>query len=88
MPKWALPILILPLNRVQHFLYNDIEASSHGFLFVDFKIMESPQINVTVEELTFSLFQRPLHPELFQMQTRILESIECDLNGQWGPKFF
>lgn len=29
--------------------------------------MESPQINVAVEELTFSLFQRPLHPELFQI---------------------
>jgi hypothetical protein len=27
--------------------------------------MESPQINVAVEELTFNLFQRPLHPELF-----------------------
>ena len=29
--------------------------------------MESPQINVAVEELTFNLFQRPLHPELFQI---------------------
>ena len=29
--------------------------------------MESPQINVGIEELTFSLFQRPLHPELFQI---------------------
>jgi len=29
--------------------------------------MDSPQINVTVEELMFSLFQRPLHPELFQI---------------------
>lgn len=29
--------------------------------------MDSPQINVAVEELTFSLFQRPLHPELFQI---------------------
>lgn len=29
--------------------------------------MESPQINVAVEELMFSLFQRPLHPELFQI---------------------
>jgi len=33
-----------------------------GLLF-----MESPQINVAVEGLTFSLFQRPLHPELFQI---------------------
>ncbi|MHC4647997.1 MAG: DUF2617 family protein [Planctomycetota bacterium] len=32
--------------------------------------MEWPQINVTVEELTFSLFQRPLHPELFQIYAR------------------
>ena len=29
--------------------------------------MESPRINVAIEQLTFSLFQRPLHPELFQM---------------------
>jgi len=29
--------------------------------------MESPRINVDIEELTFSLFQRPLHPELFQI---------------------
>jgi len=31
--------------------------------------MESPQINVAVEELVFSLFQRSLHPELFQIYT-------------------
>ncbi len=29
--------------------------------------MESPQINVAIDQLTFSLFQRPLHPELFQI---------------------
>ncbi len=29
--------------------------------------MESPQINVAIEELSFSLFQRPLHPELFNI---------------------
>jgi len=29
--------------------------------------MEAPQILVAVEQLTFSLFQRPLHPELFQI---------------------
>ena len=29
--------------------------------------MESPQTNIAVEELVFSLFQRPLHPELFQI---------------------
>jgi hypothetical protein len=29
--------------------------------------MESPKSNVAVEELTFSLFQRPLHPELFEL---------------------
>ncbi len=29
--------------------------------------MESPQTHIAVEELTFSLFQRPLHPELFQL---------------------
>ena len=29
--------------------------------------MESPQTNIAVDQLTFSLFQRPLHPELFQI---------------------
>jgi hypothetical protein len=29
--------------------------------------MDLPQINVAVDGLTFSLFQRPLHPELFQI---------------------
>ncbi|MHC4616884.1 MAG: DUF2617 family protein [Planctomycetota bacterium] len=32
--------------------------------------MEWPQINVGVEELTFSLFQRSLHPELFQIYAK------------------
>ena len=32
--------------------------------------MESPQINVAIEELSFSLFQRPLHPELFQIYAK------------------
>ncbi|MHC4425913.1 MAG: hypothetical protein ACYSYV_07440 [Planctomycetota bacterium] len=32
--------------------------------------MEWPEINVAVEELTFSLFQRPLHPELFQVYAK------------------
>jgi hypothetical protein len=32
--------------------------------------MEAPQINVAVEELTFSLFQRSLHPELFQIYAK------------------
>jgi hypothetical protein len=32
--------------------------------------MESPQINIAIEELTFSLFQRPLHPELFQIYSK------------------
>jgi len=29
--------------------------------------MESPKINIAVEQLTFSLFQRSLHPELFEV---------------------
>ena len=29
--------------------------------------MEIPQVNIAVEELTFNLFQRSLHPELFQI---------------------
>ncbi len=29
--------------------------------------MESPQVNIAVDELMFSFFQRPLHPELFQI---------------------
>ena len=32
--------------------------------------MEPPQINVAVEELTLSLFQRPLHPELFKIYSK------------------
>lgn len=32
--------------------------------------MESPEINVAVTELMFSLFQRPLHPELFHIYSR------------------
>lgn len=32
--------------------------------------MEPPKVNVAVEELTFSLFQRSLHPELFQIYAR------------------
>ncbi len=32
--------------------------------------MESPQINVAIEELSFSLFQRPLHPELFTVYAK------------------
>jgi hypothetical protein len=32
--------------------------------------MESPQINVAIDELTFHLFQRPLHPELFNIYAK------------------
>ena len=32
--------------------------------------MESPQINIAIEELAFSLFQRPLHPELFRIYAK------------------
>lgn len=32
--------------------------------------MDSPQINIAVEELVFSLFQRSVHPELFQIYAR------------------
>ena len=32
--------------------------------------MELPQINTAVEKLAFSLFQRPLHPELFQIYAK------------------
>jgi hypothetical protein len=32
--------------------------------------MESPHINVAVEELAFNLFQRPLHPELFNIDAQ------------------
>jgi hypothetical protein len=34
--------------------------------------MDSPQINIAVEELSFSLFQRPLHPELFNIYAKRL----------------
>lgn len=32
--------------------------------------MDSPRINVAIEGLTFSLFQKPLHPELFNIYAR------------------
>ncbi len=32
--------------------------------------MELPQINVAIDGLTFSLFQKPLHPELFQIYAK------------------
>ena len=32
--------------------------------------MDSPQINIAIEELTFSLFQRTVHPELFQVYAK------------------
>ena len=40
------------------------------FCFKDFVPMDLPQINIAVGELTFSLFQRPLHPELFQIYAK------------------
>jgi len=43
--------------------------------------MESPQAKVAVEELTFSLFQRSLHPELFQIYSkRELKAEKYDVN--------
>lgn len=32
--------------------------------------MELPQTNIVIDELVFSLFQRPLHPELFQIYAK------------------
>ena len=32
--------------------------------------MDSPQINIAIDELTFSLFQRTVHPELFQIYAK------------------
>lgn len=32
--------------------------------------METPKVKVAIEHLTFSLFQRPLHPELFQIYSQ------------------
>jgi hypothetical protein len=32
--------------------------------------MDSPKINIAIEELTFSLFQRSVHPELFQIYAK------------------
>ena len=52
------------------FVYNNAKISSISFSLWDFRIMESPQINVAIEELVFSLFQRPLHPELFQIYAK------------------
>ncbi|MDD5326716.1 MAG: DUF2617 family protein [Phycisphaerae bacterium] len=51
-------------------MYNNTEVSrvhlSDGNLYT----MELPQTNITIEELTFNLFQRPLHPELFQIYAK------------------
>jgi len=33
-------------------------------------LMDSPQTNIAIDQLAFSLFQRPLHPELFQIYAR------------------
>lgn len=41
-----------------------------GQLFDGDSCMEIPQINVAIDELTFHLFQRPLHPELFQIYAK------------------
>ncbi len=54
------------LEKELKFLYNEGEFKSLSFV-LGLLMMESPQINVAIEELTFSLFQRPLHPELFQI---------------------
>jgi len=32
--------------------------------------MDAPKTNLAISELTFSLFQRPLHPELFNIYTK------------------
>ena len=50
---------------MRRFWYNTARLVK-WFLCWEF-IMELPQINVAIEELTFSLFQRSLHPELFQI---------------------
>lgn len=43
--------------------------------------METPQVKIAVEELTFNLFQRPLHPELFQIfEKRHVKTDKYDAN--------
>jgi len=53
------------LEIVSRFWYNISKLEVN--ILLGFFLMELPQINVAVKELTFSLFQRPLHPELFQI---------------------
>ena len=50
-------------------MYNNsiIEVDSLNW---DYSFMETPPINVAIDEPTFSLFQRPLHPELFQIYSQ------------------
>ncbi len=40
------------------------------FLFLGTIVMDSQHVSVAVKELSFSLFQRPLHPELFQIYAK------------------
>ena len=49
-------------------MYNN--GKIRGYNFAVGFMMESPQINIDIEELAFSLFQRPLHPELFQIYAK------------------
>jgi len=46
-------------------LYNNIESAVS--ILGSLEMMEPPKVNVAIEELTFSLFNRSLHPELFQI---------------------
>ena len=56
------------LEYVFEIWYNNVNLEVENSVFcVRALNMELPQINVAVEELMFSLFQRPLHPELFQI---------------------
>jgi len=50
-------------------LYNN-QRIEDDCLSWDYFFMETPHINTAIDELTFSLFQRPLHPELFQIYSQ------------------
>jgi len=53
----------------KRFLYNNPKIREMGFV-TGYLFMELPQIKVAIEGLTFNLFQRPLHPELFQIYSK------------------
>ena len=72
-------------------MYNN-QRIEDDYLTWDYSFMETPPINVAIDELTFSLFQRPLHPELFQIysqradRVKALAAAETDTKDKKGSE--